>query len=306
MHEVQRPSQPGPAVAGIFGIAGQGFLMLAKQQGWHVPEGLIYFIGIVSIIALVISAFIYIRWAWRSLKSHFSNTSRGSVLAANARRNLIPIMLAIMAFAGVLLIGAAVAGYFVLHKNENSAGATHMIVVQTTTPPSQAPKNVEPTKLAATEPPEIEKDELKIIGRYLQLQALIAEAQQTKNVIDQIGIGLRDSLKPGMQQGSPLTQLRIFASWQGSKSRLQSINDGAYINRAISFAVDQTYMGIAAPGEDVFGDDADARLKYRAFHYEVIAVKKQADLLLGQMNDESKKLEDANKSNANWKLLGKG
>jgi hypothetical protein len=113
MLETQKPNHPGPAVAGMAGMAGQGFLLLAKEQGWHLPDPLIWIIGGFSVVALIISGWIYARWLWQWLKVHISARS-------NARHGLILWMLGAIGIAGLTLLGAAVVGV-IAYVNSESA-----------------------------------------------------------------------------------------------------------------------------------------------------------------------------------------
>lgn len=135
MQETQSPHLPNPTILGLGAACGPGFLMFAHYMEWQLPSWAIILIGVVSIAGLLVAIVGYCISTLKWLR-HLRNNPPGWSRAMG--RNLVPWILGIMGFAGVLLLaGTAIGAVFYFGQGKA------VTAVKAATPPEQFVK--EPT-----------------------------------------------------------------------------------------------------------------------------------------------------------------
>jgi hypothetical protein len=249
----------GP-IAGISG-AGTGLSWAADKLGWNWPPFMIYSFAIICGVVFVVSSLMLTRAGYGGLRQQINN--RETVLAgiaAATRRNLIPLMLSVMAVAGVLLLVGAVVG-FVLYRNSTDDGgkdtaAPPIIINQNTSSLAEpgAPKQTKPV-----EPPPLPDNENKLAGRFIKISGLIDDAKSLRTKLEKAGNTVSLSYLPS-PSGMPMSRARNFggAAWREAFAEIQKVSNHAYPDRPFNPQVPELNNPLLkAPDEEKVSGDAN-------------------------------------------------
>jgi hypothetical protein len=258
--------------------------MFAKYMEWHIPGWAVICIGLVSFGLLAYSAIVYLRlaWAW----SHRLIGPHSSQVRDVLGRKLIPIMIGAAVLASFTLLAVSV-GLGIMYRAGNFESKPPDIVINAP-PPIPVPASA-PTygKLAANEPPDIPEEVAKRVARYLQLKDAIERAKAVRPALETSGVVYRDRMKP-FKLGENRT-IGFVDRWNYPLKELRNINDSIYRDRSLDLtSVPQLAIPtMVAPDEAAFPEDAgEARYRYRAFHFLLQNILKQADQLISDMEKE--------------------
>jgi len=210
-----------------------------------------------------------------------------SQLIDAARLRLIPILLIAVGASGIILIGVALVGAVAYARGYFNPRDPE-IVVRTAPTLAAAPTE----RLIPRPPAELPIDAGLKAARLIQLKGLLADLKKAKGSFEN-SYKIVEARQLPRQSGSRADSMTGSFRAQAIE-QIKKINDLAFTNRPFEAdSVDQKYLSIPAPGEDAFGEDSDAKLKFRALHQLNINILKQTDTLAADMQKEVDNLEIA-------------
>jgi hypothetical protein len=238
-------------------------------------------------VGAVLLAWVFVDWL-RSYAKEQHNALLTQLVSAT-RRNLIPIMIGAAVLASIILLAVAV-GLSLMYRAGSFESKAPDIVINAP-PPTPVPASP-PTygKLVANDPPDIPEEVAKRVARYLQLEDAIERAKAVRPALEANGIIYRDRMKPfKVGEGRP-GGIGFVDRWNYPLKELTAINGLIYKNRTLDItSVPQLAIPtMVAPDESAFPEDAgEARYRYRAFHFLLQNILKQADQLISDMEKEA-------------------
>ncbi len=202
------------------------------------------------------------------------------------RRSVEPTHLLVIGLVGIVVfavisLGAVIWQYSISSRSTESETIT--VTVQTT--PSTPTKDA--NKLIGNIGPDIPETIAARMARIIQLKELITEANRAKQEIDNMG----EMLKKGIINPAAAGYAER-SGWPSALERLKHVNTMGYKNRILDLqAVDPTYIGFPAPGEDSIRGDIEKVRTYRIAHWLKVSIMKQADALIRDMEIELSAIE---------------
>jgi hypothetical protein len=236
-------------------------------------------------VGAILLGWVFVDWL-RSYKKEQHNAVLTNLVSAT-RRNLLPIMIGAAVLASLTLVAVSV-GLGIMYRAGHFEPKPPDIVINA---PPAIPVPVSPPtygKLVANEPPDFPQEVAKRVARYLQLKDAIERAKAVRPALEANGIVYRDRMKP-FKLGENRT-IGFVDRWNYPLKELTTINNLIYKNRALDItSVPQLAIPTnVAPDESAFPEDAgEARYRYRAFHFLLQNILKQADHLISDMEKEA-------------------
>jgi hypothetical protein len=204
----------------------------------------------------------------------------------------------------VIILGLVIALGGVIWQLRSAPRATTELTgpqVVINSPQIAAPPMTGPARLVANDVPTVPTDIAKKIGRYWQLKDAIIRAKNIALQIETSGTAMRDRMNPHIPN-VPTRGPTDVLGWTAGQQNLRQINDMIYKNRPLDLASvpELAIPTMKAPDESAFKEDeGEALYKYRAFHFLVKNVVKQANQLVSEMETEAERIR-TNISTTQW------